>query len=65
MLQTPPTPPECFGIDRNYAYGIALHTVVDVVNLDAAAIEQSIIPMHNTDLKTGTVSGIKKQLGLK
>ena len=27
--------------------------------------KQSIIPMHNTDLKTGTVSSIKKQLGLK
>jgi mRNA interferase HicA len=27
--------------------------------------KQSIIPMHNTDLKTGTVEGIKKQLGLK
>ena len=26
---------------------------------------QSIIPMHNTDLKKGTVEGIKKQLGLK
>lgn len=27
--------------------------------------KQSIIPMHNTELKTGTVEGIKKQLGLK
>lgn len=27
--------------------------------------KQSILPMHNTDLKTGTVEGIKKQLGLK
>lgn len=27
--------------------------------------KQSVIPMHNTDLKTGTVEGIKKQLGLK
>ncbi|HEY0296596.1 MAG TPA: type II toxin-antitoxin system HicA family toxin [Bordetella sp.] len=26
---------------------------------------QSILPMHNTELKTGTVEGIKKQLGLK
>ncbi|MEI8162975.1 MAG: type II toxin-antitoxin system HicA family toxin [Betaproteobacteria bacterium] len=26
---------------------------------------QSVIPMHNTELKTGTVEGIKKQLGLK
>ncbi|MFA7238939.1 MAG: type II toxin-antitoxin system HicA family toxin [Sulfuricellaceae bacterium] len=25
----------------------------------------SILPMHNADLKTGTVEGIKKQLGLK
>lgn len=27
--------------------------------------KQSVLPMHNTDLKTGTVEGIKKQLGLK
>ncbi|MFZ4539542.1 type II toxin-antitoxin system HicA family toxin [Propionivibrio sp.] len=27
--------------------------------------KQTILPMHNTDLKTGTVEGIKKQLGLK
>jgi mRNA interferase HicA len=26
---------------------------------------QSILPMHTTDLKKGTVEGIKKQLGLK
>lgn len=26
---------------------------------------QSILPMHNADLKTGTLEGIKKQLGLK
>jgi len=26
---------------------------------------QSVIPMHNSELKTGTVEGIKKQLGLK
>lgn len=26
---------------------------------------QSVMPMHNTELKTGTVEGIKKQLGLK
>jgi mRNA interferase HicA len=25
----------------------------------------SILPMHSKDLKTGTVEGIKKQLGLK
>jgi mRNA interferase HicA len=25
----------------------------------------SILPMHSTDLKKGTVEGIKKQLGLK
>jgi mRNA interferase HicA len=25
----------------------------------------SILPMHGKDLKTGTVEGIKKQLGLK
>jgi mRNA interferase HicA len=27
--------------------------------------KQSIVPMHNTDLKKGTVESIKKQLGLK
>lgn len=27
--------------------------------------KQSILPMHNTDLKKGTVEAIKKQLGLK
>lgn len=27
--------------------------------------KQSILPMHNTELKTGTVEAIKKQLGLK
>ena len=27
--------------------------------------KQSVLPMHNTDLKTGTLEGIKKQLGLK
>lgn len=27
--------------------------------------KQSVLPMHNTDLKTGTVEGIKKQPGLK
>lgn len=26
---------------------------------------QSVNPMHNSELKTGTVEGIKKQLGLK
>lgn len=26
---------------------------------------QSILPMHSAELKTGTVEGIKKQLGLK
>ena len=26
---------------------------------------QSILPMHGTELKTGTVEAIKKQLGLK
>lgn len=26
---------------------------------------QSILPMHNSELKKGTVEGIKKQLGLK
>jgi len=27
--------------------------------------KQFIIPIHNAELKTGTVEGIKKQLGLK
>ncbi|MEQ1636751.1 MAG: type II toxin-antitoxin system HicA family toxin [Methylococcales bacterium] len=27
--------------------------------------KQSVLPMHNTELKTGTVEAIKKQLGLK
>lgn len=27
--------------------------------------KMSILPMHNAELKTGTVEGIKKQLGLK
>ena len=26
---------------------------------------QSVLPMHNAELKTGTVEAIKKQLGLK
>lgn len=27
--------------------------------------KQSVLPVHNADVKTGTVEGIKKQLGLK
>jgi mRNA interferase HicA len=27
--------------------------------------KQAVLPMHNADLKTGTLEGIKKQLGLK
>lgn len=27
--------------------------------------KQSILPIHNTELKKGTLEGIKKQLGLK
>ncbi len=27
--------------------------------------KQSVLPMHNSDLKTGTLEGIKKQPGLK
>lgn len=27
--------------------------------------KQSVLPVHNSDLKTGTLEGIKKQLGLK
>ena len=26
---------------------------------------QTVLPMHSTDLKTGTLEGIKKTLGLK
>jgi mRNA interferase HicA len=26
---------------------------------------QSVLPMHGTEMKTGTVEAIKKQLGLK
>jgi mRNA interferase HicA len=32
------------------------------VNLNG---RQSVLPMHSTELKTGTVEAIKKQLGLK
>lgn len=41
-MQSLPTPPERFEIDRKYAYGIGLHSVVNVANLDAAAIEPTI-----------------------
>jgi hypothetical protein len=41
-MQTLPTPLERFEIDRKYAHGIGLHAVVNVANLDAAAIEQTI-----------------------
>ena len=27
--------------------------------------KRSVMPMHNANLKTGTVEGLKKQLGLK
>jgi len=27
--------------------------------------KQAVLPMHSAELKTGTVEGIKKQLGLK
>jgi mRNA interferase HicA len=27
--------------------------------------KQSVLPMHNGDMKKGTLEGIKKQLGLK
>lgn len=42
LMQSLPTPPERFEVDRSYAYGIGLNAVVDVVSLDAAAIEQTI-----------------------
>lgn len=42
LVQSLPTPPERFEIDRNYAYGIGLHAVVNVGNFDAAAITQTI-----------------------
>lgn len=43
LMQSLPTPPERFDIDRKYAYGIGLHAVVNVATLDAAAIEQTIV----------------------
>ena len=42
LMQSLPTPPERFDIDRNYAYGIGLNAVVNAANLDAAVIEQTI-----------------------
>lgn len=42
LVQSLPTPPERFEIDRNYAYGIGLHAVVNVGNFDAAAVAQTI-----------------------
>ena len=42
LMQSLPMPPARFEIDRSYAYGIGLHAVVNVVNLDAAAIEETI-----------------------
>lgn len=42
LMQSLPTPPERFEIDRRYAYGIGLHAVVNVATLDTAAIEQTI-----------------------
>ena len=42
LMQSLPTPPERFEIQRGYAYGIGLHAVVNVDTLDAAAIEQTI-----------------------
>lgn len=42
LMQSLPTPPERFDIDRKHAYSIGLNAVVDVANLDAAAIEQTI-----------------------
>ena len=41
-MQSLPTPPERFEIQRGYAYGVRLHAVVDVATLDAAAIDQTI-----------------------
>jgi hypothetical protein len=42
LMQSLPTPPERFEIDRSYAYGIGLHAVVNAANLDTAVIEQTI-----------------------
>ena len=42
LMQSLPTPPERFEIQRGYAYGVRLHAVVDVATLDAAAIDQTI-----------------------
>lgn len=43
LMQTLPTPPERFEIDRGYAYGIGLHAVVNVPTLDTTAIERTIM----------------------
>ena len=37
-----PAPFKRFGVDRNYAYGIGLHAVVDAANLDTEVIERTI-----------------------
>jgi hypothetical protein len=42
LMLSLPTPPESFEIQRGYAYGIGLHAVVNVANLDATAIEHTI-----------------------
>lgn len=42
LMQSLPTPAERFDIDRNYAYGIGLHAVVNAANLDTAVIERTI-----------------------
>jgi hypothetical protein len=41
-MQSLPTPSERFEIDRDYAYGIGLHAVINVTTFDTATIEQTI-----------------------
>ena len=56
LMQSLPTPPERFEIQRGYAYGIGLHAVVNVANLDAAAIEQTIARFRALGERNGVVS---------
>lgn len=42
LMQSLPNPPERFEIDRDYAYGVGLHAVIDVKTFDTPAIEQTI-----------------------
>lgn len=52
LIQSLPAPPERLDIDRKYAYRIRLHAVVNVANLDAAAIEQTIARFQTLEEKS-------------